>query len=124
MRFNRSGRIPMKLKNICLSAMFLVVAQPALAAETSKTPVTKWTCADFLSIDDQFKPKVVYAATSHVKNKTEGVIDIEGTEKVVPAITTECKKTSQSAFLRELEGVWDKVDADTKAGMKAIEKKM
>ena len=43
----------MKLKDICLSAMFLVVAQPALAAETSKKPVTHWTCADFLSIDDE-----------------------------------------------------------------------
>jgi acid stress chaperone HdeA len=114
----------MKLKDICLSAMFLVVAQPALAAETSKKPVTHWTCADFLSIDDQFKPKVVYAATSHVKGKSEAVIDIEGTEKVIPAITAECQKKPQSAFLRELEGAWDKVEADTKAGMKAIEKKM
>ena len=114
----------MTLKNICLWAIFVVVAQPASAAETSKKPVANWTCADFLSIDDQFKPKVVYAATSHAKGKSDGIIDIEGTEKVIPAITMECQKTPQSAFLRELEGVWNKVEADTKAGMKAIEKKM
>jgi acid stress chaperone HdeA len=114
----------MKLKNVCLSAILVVVAQPAFGAETSKKPVTNWKCSDFLSIDDQYKPKVVYAATSHVKSKSHGVIDIEGTEKVIPAVTTECQKKPENAFIRELETVWDKVEADTKAGVKEIEKKM
>jgi acid stress chaperone HdeA len=129
----------MKLKNICLSAMFVVVAVPAfaaedskkpdaaeaskkpVAAEASKKPVTNWTCDDFLSIDDVFRPKVVYAATPHVKtSKPKDVIDTDETEKVIPVIIAECEKARQSAFLRELEGAWAKVEADTKA----MEKKM
>jgi acid stress chaperone HdeA len=122
----------MKLKNVCLSAMFVVVGVPTFAAEdskkpdaaeASKKPVTNWTCDDFLSIDDVFKPKVVYAATPHVKTMKE-VIDIEVTEKVIPTIITECQKVRQSAFLRELEAVWNKVEADTKAMEKKMEKKM
>ena len=111
----------MKLKNICLSGMFVVVAVPAFAAEASKKPVTNWTCEDFLSIDDVFKPKVVYAATPHVKRRKHAdLIDIDETEKVIPVVTTECQKVRQNALLRELEAAWDKVEA----GAKVMEKKM
>jgi hypothetical protein len=74
---------------------------------------TGLTYEDFLSVDEVFKPKVVYAATPHVKKgKSEDVIDIEATEKVIPAIITECQKMWQSD--------WDKVEADSKADTKAI----
>jgi acid stress chaperone HdeA len=128
----------MTLKNVCLAAMFVVVATPVFAAEdgkkpsaadeskkpvadVSKKPITNWTCDDFLTFDDVYKPKVVYGATSHMKRrKHKDVIEIEETEKVIPIVITECQKVPQNPFLRELEGAWDKVKADTKAIEKRI----
>jgi acid stress chaperone HdeA len=73
--------------------MIFAVTTPAVAAESIKKPVTQWTCADFLAIDEAFQPKVVYAATAYSKaRKPEGVIDIDGTETVTPVIISNCKK--------------------------------
>jgi acid stress chaperone HdeA len=135
----RHRSIPMTLKNICLFATLAVVAMPAFAAEAGKKPIaadeskkpaavdvgkkplTNWTCDDFLAFDDVVKPKVVYAATPHMKRrKHKDIIEIDETEKVIPIVITECQKVRQNVFLRELEGAWDKVKADTKA----IEKKI
>jgi len=119
------GVTAMKLKQLALPMMILAVATSVVAAENKK-PVAKWTCAEFLAVDDQFKPKVVYAATAYAKGgKPEAsVIDIDGTEKVTPMIIDECNKAPQASFWQKLKGAWAKVEADAKAEMKKIEKKM
>jgi acid stress chaperone HdeA len=111
-------------------ALTVVVAAAAAAASASaadtKKPVAKWTCAEFVGVDDQFKPKVVYWATAYAKGgKPEGsMIDIEGTEKVTPILIDECAKAPQASFWQKLKGAWAKVEADAKAEAKKIEKKM
>ena len=115
----------MKLRQLALSLIMLAVASSVVAAENKK-PVAKWACAEFLAVDDQFKPKVVYAATAYSKagNPEGSVIDIDGTEKVIPMIIDECKKAPQASFWQKLKGDWAKVEADAKAEMKKVEKKL
>jgi acid stress chaperone HdeA len=56
----------MKLMPFAITLVVAAVAASASAADTKK-PVSKWTCAEFIGVDDQFKPKVVYAATAYSK---------------------------------------------------------
>lgn len=115
----------MSIKHIALSLAVAAVATTASAADAKK-PVGQWTCADFLAVDDQFKPKAVYWATAYAKGgKPEAsVIDIEGTERVTPMIIDECTKAPQASFWQKLRAEWKKVEAEAKAEMKKIEKKM
>jgi len=89
----------------------LVFAQGAPA----KKPLGKLTCEEFLAMDETFKPKVVYWAAAYGKGgKPEAaVLDVEGTEQVVPVIIEVCKKAPKESF-------WQKV----KAEFKKVEKKM
>jgi acid stress chaperone HdeA len=103
----------------------VAVATTTLAAKVEK-PVTQWTCADFLSVDDQFKPQVVYWAAAFAKGgqPEAAVIDIKGLEKVTPELIRECKKAPQASFWTRLKDEWKKVEAETEAETKKIEKKL
>jgi len=81
----------------------------------AKKSLGKMTCEDFLALEDSFKPKVVYWAAAYGKGgKPEAaVLDVEGTEQVVPVIIEVCKKAPKESF-------WQKV----KAEFKKVEKKM
>ena len=65
-------------------ALLIAIAIPVVgAAADTKKPVAKWTCADFLGVEDAFRPKLIYWATAQAKaDKPEvAMINIEGTEK-------------------------------------------
>ncbi|MCB1964659.1 acid-activated periplasmic chaperone HdeA [Accumulibacter sp.] len=115
----------MKLKQVAVPLLVLAAATSAMAAD-SKKPVAKWTCADFVAVDDQFKPQVVYAATAYAKGgKPEAsMIDIEGTEQVIPIVGEECAKEPQASFWQKLKGAMAKVKTEAKSEMHKIEKKM
>ena len=103
-------------------ALVIAIAIPVGAAADTKKPVTEWTCADFVGVEDDFKPKLIYWATAYSKaGKPEvATINIEGTEKVIPIITEDCKKTPQASFWQMLKDGWRKVEAE----MKKIERKL
>ncbi|MBE2257500.1 MAG: HNS-dependent expression A [Candidatus Accumulibacter sp.] len=115
----------MKLKQVAVSLIIVAAATTAVAAD-SKKPVAKWTCADFVAVDDQFKPQVMYAATAYAKGgKPEAsMIDIEGTEKIIPIVGEECVKDPQASFWQKLKAAMAKVKAEAKADMHKVEKKM
>ena len=77
-----------------------------------KKALSEWTCEDFLAVDDTFKPKVVYWATPLAKGgKPEAsVVDIEGTESVVPIVIEECQKSPKASFWQKLKAEWKKVE--------------
>jgi acid stress chaperone HdeA len=83
-----------------------------LAAEFQK-PVTQWTCAEFLSIDDEFKATVVHSAMAHAKSGQAAVGDINDIEKVIPQIIGECTKAPQATFWARLKDEWKKIGAET-----------
>jgi acid stress chaperone HdeA len=84
-------------------------ASPALA-DTQK-PVSKWSCEEFLAVGEQFQPKVVYFASSRAA-KNPSMVDIEGTEKVVPMIIDDCQKAPKESFLKKLKNAWRSVEAE------------
>jgi acid stress chaperone HdeA len=120
----------MKITHITLPVLVLgagaSIGAAVAADESNKKPVTSWTCADFLAVDDQFRPKVVYVASAFTKGgKPEAaVIDIDGTEKVTPLVIDDCHKAPQSSFMQKLKGDWSKVKADAKVEAKKIDKKL
>ncbi|MBL1255726.1 MULTISPECIES: acid-activated periplasmic chaperone HdeA [Methylocystis] len=102
----------MKLRYFLLASC--VLAAQAAVADTKK-PVAKWTCEEFLAVQDDFQPKVVYWATAKAKSgKPDSVVDIEGTEKVVPMIIDDCKKAPSESFVTKLRNAWRAVEADAK----------
>ena len=96
---------------IALTAAALVAGAPVAFAQAKK-PLGKMTCEDFLAMDDTVKPKVVYWAVAYSKGgKPEAaVVDVEGTDKVVPVVIEECKKTPKASFWTKLKGEWRKLE--------------
>ena len=105
----------MKLKNIACSVVIAGIATSAMASGNKK-PVSQWTCADFLAVEAQFRPKVIYAATAYSKaGKPEAeFIDIDGTERVTPMVVAECTKSPQASFMEKLKAEWQKVESALK----------
>jgi len=81
-------------------------------ASGAKKPLGKMTCEDFLGVEDNIKPKMVYWAVAYGKGgkPQSAVFDVDATEKVIPVLIEEYKK----------ESFWQKM----KAEFKKLEKKM
>ncbi len=99
-----------------IAAAGLLFYATSLAAETKK-PTAKWTCEEFLAVDEQFQPKVIYWSSAQTKaGKALGsAVDIEGAEKVVPMVIDDCKKAPQESFWSKLKDAWKKVEIDAKS---------
>lgn len=98
---------------------YLLLAAAALYAQTAhadaKKPVANWTCEEFLAVEGDFQPKVVYWASAKAKSgKPGGIVDIEGTEKVVPIIVDDCQKEPSSSFMTKLKNAWRAVEDEAK----------
>jgi acid stress chaperone HdeA len=71
----------------------------ALPAAATQMNVSKMKCADFVAVDDQYRPALVYwvAGADHL-----GVIEtdtmVEDTATPIAAIVAECQKTPQMMF--------------------------
>ena len=65
---------------------------------------TKMTCSDFLAMEDVVKPKIVYWAEGFSKGgkPTDGVIEIDETDRKVPVLVQECKATPKLTL-------WEKI---------------
>ena len=98
----------MHVRRIVTAATVALIATSTLAlAQTSapKKPLGKLTCEEFLAYEDTFKPKVVYWAVAYGKGgKAEAaMLDVEGTEKVIPVIIEKCKAAPKASFLKTLK---------------------
>jgi acid stress chaperone HdeA len=106
-----------------LSVPVLAAAEEATPKAAPNTAVDKWTCEEFLAIDEQFKPKAVYWASAHTKagkKHKDKVLNIEGTEQVIPMVIDECTKAPKATFWQKLKSSWDKAEQNAKAEMKEI----
>jgi acid stress chaperone HdeA len=98
----------MHVRLIGTAAVVALLATSTLAlAQTSapKKPLGKLTCEEFLAYEDTFKPKVVYWAVAYGKGgKAEtAVLDVEGTDKVIPVIIEKCKAAPKASFLKTVK---------------------
>lgn len=95
------------------AAFLLTLSASTLAVENSK-PVAMWTCKDFLSLDESYRPTAIgFAEALNKKGQAEdSVLDIDGLEKITPILIEVCKKDPQSKFLTELESAWKDIKKD------------
>jgi acid stress chaperone HdeA len=78
---------------------------PAAKVDSTKKPLAKVTCEEFLAFDEVIQPKYVIAAAAHAKGgqpKTI-VIDVVETETLVPILIEECTKTPKVSFFDKLK---------------------
>src|SRR5215831_9467376 len=101
------------------SSMPLVPLFTALSATTTlaaefRKPVTQWTCAEFLSVDDEFKTTVVSWAKTFAKGhqREAPAIEVKGIEKVTTQIIGECTLAPEASFWSSLKNGWKKIEAE------------
>ena len=89
-----------------VTAVLMTGATLALAQSSApKKPLAKLTCEEFLAVEESFKPKVVYWAAAYSKGgKPEAaMIDVEGTEKLIPVIIEKCKAAPKDSFYQKVK---------------------
>ena len=101
-------------KHILLMGAVGLVALSTLAQAEPKQPVSKWTCADFLAVDESFQPTAVGLGEAiNKKGKVEdAVLDVDGIAKITPIVVTACKETPKESFVSKLKSEWSKSKKD------------
>jgi acid stress chaperone HdeA len=117
----------MKLPYLIFSVAMLSIPALVFAEDsnnaTPQKPITKWTCEEFVAIGEEFKPKAIYWASAHAKGGKKHkstVLNIEGTEKVIPIVIDECTQQPKATFWDKLNNAWHKVETEAKADAKEI----
>jgi acid stress chaperone HdeA len=115
----------MKFVPVAVAMTVGCIALSSQAAEVKK-PLAEWTCADFVGLDAQFQPKAVYWAAAYAKSgKPEAaVLDVDGIEKLTPAVVADCKQDPKASYWTTLKADWQKLEAAVKADAKKVEKKL
>lgn len=92
------------------AAMTLAGAATFAQADTSKKPVTTWTCEEFLAVDTVSQPAVVgYVQAINSKGTpNEGIFDVVTTTRVSQMTADECKVEPKASFMNKLRSVWEK----------------
>ncbi len=86
----------------------LVAMTPAVAAPAKKpVPVKsaeKFTCREFLALDDQFKPTAVSFVLGYDKAKRPEAkdVDVAGVDRVVPVIISTCRARPTQTLLKRI----------------------
>jgi len=91
---------------------FGLVAMSTLAhAADTKQPVSKWTCEDFLAVEESFQPTAVGVAEALNQSGEveDAVMDVEGIETVTPMVVTACKEDPKASFTQKIKDEWSKV---------------
>ncbi|MDO5625458.1 MAG: HdeA/HdeB family chaperone [Pseudomonadota bacterium] len=68
-------------------------------------PIVQTTCADYLALDETFKPKFIYYAVGHTrKGDPAAVLDVAGTDTIQPELDEYCKvNLTKSAYERVMK---------------------
>lgn len=88
------------------------------AADEAK-PVKSWTCEEFLALDVSFQPTAIGFAEALNKQGTpeDAVLDVAGTEAVIPLVIEACKQNPTHSFTDKVKSEWMKVKTDVKKHM-------
>jgi hypothetical protein len=74
------------------------------AVPPTRQPVrSQMTCREFLRSDDAVKPEIVYwFATRSTLGASDGVIDVEATDRLVPVVVERCNGAPESTLSRHV----------------------
>jgi acid stress chaperone HdeA len=101
----------MKLKRIATAVLATTLFASSTVAfaqsASSKKPLEKMTCEEFVGLEDSFKPHAVSWAVAYgADGKPESAgVNVEGIQRVVPVVIEACQKTPKESF-------WQKVKAE------------
>ena len=98
---------------LALSGLALALsATMSVAGTPPKKPVSQWTCEEFLTLDDQFKPNAIYFSEGLNKKHqpVDAVMDETGALKVTPMVVTECQKDRKASFWSKLKTTWQNIE--------------
>lgn len=81
------------------------VNKPGGTHKTGSDDVHKLTCQEYVDLDVDMKPKLIYWAAGYDQKSREkaAVIDVEGTERLVPFIEEDCKTAPKASFWQRFE---------------------
>ena len=101
----------MKLQRIATAVLVTTLFASSTVAfsqsASSKKPLEKMTCEEFVGLEDSFKPNAVSRAVAYgADGKPESAdVNVEGIQRVVPVVIEACQKTPKESF-------WQKVKAE------------
>jgi acid stress chaperone HdeA len=101
----------MKLKRIATAVLATTLFASSTVAfaqsASSKKPLEKMTCEEFVGLEDSFKPHAVSWAVAYgADGKPESAgVNVEGIQRVIPVVIEACQKTPKESF-------WQKVKAE------------
>jgi hypothetical protein len=105
----------MNLKRIATVVVATTVwASPALVfgqSSSSKKPLEKMTCEEFVGLEDSFKPNAVSWAIAYgADGKPESAgVSVEGIQRIVPVVIEACQKTPKVSFWQKVKGEFSKL---------------
>lgn len=101
------------MKKVIFLGALALCSSMAMAADATKKPVSKWTCEDFLALDESFQPKAIYFAEGFNKKDkpVDAVMDTAGIEKIVPLVIQECQQAPKATFWSKIKSSWAKIKA-------------
>lgn len=91
----------MNVRQGVIAALVILTSTSVLAAKAPSKPVDKWTCGDFLELDETYQPNAVFFAEGFTKTgkPVDGVMDVDGTLKVTPKVIEACTQNTQDSFV-------------------------
>lgn len=100
----RPSLIIATLGGALLAAALTSTVYAATSADTAKKPA-RMTCEEFIALDDVQKPKVVYWAEGFSKKgkPVDTVVDLDETDRLIPVLVTECKKTPKVTLWQKIK---------------------
>ncbi|MET0499405.1 MAG: HdeA/HdeB family chaperone [Steroidobacteraceae bacterium] len=86
------------LKSLPIASCLALCAGVSTPAFSAPLKPVAMTCAEFLTLDDVVKPKVIFWAEgfSQGGKPSDALVDIGETDTLVPALVTECKEAPQA----------------------------
>ena len=105
----------MNLKRIATAVVATTLFASSTAAfgqsSTSKKPIEKMTCEEFVGLEDSFKPNAVSWAIAYGANgKPESAgVSVEGIQQIVPVVIEACQKTPKESFWQKVKGEFTKL---------------
>jgi acid stress chaperone HdeA len=116
----------MNIKTLSLLVVAILLPASVFAADAKKH-ISKWTCQDYLVVEDTFKPKAIVEAIGYSKKMKQHTLetDVIGTDKITPEIlVTECKKQPKATFWKKVTNEVKKLEKSVKSDVKKVEKKL
>jgi acid stress chaperone HdeA len=105
----------MKLKRIATAVLATTLFASSTVAfaqsASSKKPLEKMTCEEFVGLEDSFKPHAVSWAVAYgADGKPESAgVNVEGIQRVVPVVIEACQKTPKESFWQKVKTEFTKL---------------